>query len=41
MDDDITELRVIENDGTVTDYPLGSGQSPIVSDGYKVEPDKP
>ena len=37
MDDDITELRVIENDGTVTDYPLGSGQSPIVSDGYKVE----
>lgn len=37
MDDDVTELRVIENDGTVTDYPLGSGQSPIVSDGYKVE----
>ncbi|CAC5344832.1 DNA-directed RNA polymerase subunit beta' [Planktothrix rubescens CCAP 1459/22] len=37
MDDDITELRVIENDGTVTDYPLGSGQSPIISDGYKVE----
>ncbi|WP_144017781.1 DNA-directed RNA polymerase subunit beta' [Planktothrix sp. PCC 11201] len=37
MDDDVTELRVIENDGTVTDYPLGSGQSPIVSDGHKVE----
>ncbi|CAD5976326.1 DNA-directed RNA polymerase subunit beta' [Planktothrix rubescens] len=37
MDDDITELRVIENDGTVTDYPLGSGQSPIVSDGHKVD----
>ncbi|OIP69721.1 MAG: DNA-directed RNA polymerase subunit beta'' [Oscillatoriales cyanobacterium CG2_30_40_61] len=37
MDDDVTELRVIENDGTVTDYPLGSGQSPIVSDGQKVE----
>lgn len=37
MDDDITELRVIENDGTVTDYPLGSGQSPIISDGYKVD----
>ncbi|CAH2574119.1 DNA-directed RNA polymerase subunit beta' [Planktothrix rubescens] len=37
MDDDITELRVIENDGTVTDYPLGSGQSPIISDGHKVD----
>jgi DNA-directed RNA polymerase subunit beta' len=37
MDDDIAELRVIENDGTVTDYPLGSGQSPIISDGQKVE----
>jgi len=37
MDDDVTELRVIENDGTVTDYPLTSGQSPIVSDGHKVE----
>ncbi len=37
MDDDVTELRVIENDGTVTDYPLGSGQSPIISDGQKVD----
>ncbi|CAD5919628.1 DNA-directed RNA polymerase subunit beta' [Planktothrix agardhii] len=37
MDDDVTELRVIENDGTVTDYPLGSGQSPIISDGHKVD----
>ena len=37
MDDDVTELRVIETDGTVTDYPLTSGQSPIVSDGQKVE----
>jgi DNA-directed RNA polymerase subunit beta' len=37
MDEDVVELRVIETDGTVTDYPLTSGQTPLVSDGQKVD----
>ncbi len=34
--DEIVELRVLESDGTVTDYPLTPGQTVIVSDGQKV-----
>jgi DNA-directed RNA polymerase subunit beta' len=31
--DENVELKVVEDDGTVTDYPIGPGQSLIVSDG--------
>ncbi|MBD2485331.1 DNA-directed RNA polymerase subunit beta' [Planktothrix sp. FACHB-1365] len=41
MDEDIAELRVVESDGTVTDYPLTSGQTPLVSDGQKVDAGQP
>ena len=41
MDEDVVELRVIETDGTVTDYPLTSGQTPLVSDGQKVDGGQP
>ncbi|WP_413163266.1 DNA-directed RNA polymerase subunit beta' [Capilliphycus salinus ALCB114379] len=39
--DEIVELRVIENDGTITDYPLLPGQTVIVSDGQTVEVGQP
>ncbi|MBE9144965.1 DNA-directed RNA polymerase subunit beta'' [Planktothrix mougeotii LEGE 06226] len=41
MDEDIAELRVVESDGTVTDYPLNSGQTPLVSEGQKVDAGQP
>lgn len=37
VEDDIVELRVVENDGTVSDYPLLPGQTVIVSDGQTVD----
>ena len=37
VQDEIVELRVIENDGTITDYPLLPGQTVMVSDGQDVE----
>ncbi len=37
VNDEIVELRVIETDGTITDYPLLPGQTVIVSDGQTVE----
>ncbi len=36
-DDDSFDVKVLEGDGTVTDYPLGPGQAPIVSDGQTIE----
>ncbi|MEA5501306.1 DNA-directed RNA polymerase subunit beta' [Limnoraphis robusta] len=39
--DEIVELRVIENDGTITDYPLLPGQTVIVSDGQMVDVGQP
>lgn len=35
-DDETTEVKVIEADGTVTEYPLGPGQNAIVSDGQEI-----
>jgi DNA-directed RNA polymerase subunit beta' len=35
-DDDSVEVKVIESDGTITDYPVGPGQSLLVSDGQLV-----
>ncbi|MDY7022103.1 MAG: DNA-directed RNA polymerase subunit beta', partial [Cyanobacteriota bacterium] len=37
VQDDIVELRVMEDDGTITDYPLLPGQTVIVSDGQTVD----
>jgi len=35
------EIKVVEDDGVVTDYPLGPGQNVIVGDGQKVEAAEP
>ena len=40
-EDDSIEIKVIERDGTVTDYPIGPGQNPIVSDSQEVEAGEP
>ncbi|NCJ05482.1 DNA-directed RNA polymerase subunit beta' [Synechococcales cyanobacterium C] len=40
-EDDSIDVKVLESDGTVTDYPLGPGQSPIISDGQQVEAGEP
>ena len=34
--DETVDIKVIEADGTVTDYPVGPGQNAIVSDGQQV-----
>ncbi|MGB8702303.1 MAG: DNA-directed RNA polymerase subunit beta'', partial [Thermosynechococcaceae cyanobacterium] len=36
-EDDSVDIKVVEHDGTVTDYPIGPGQNPMVSDGQLVE----
>jgi DNA-directed RNA polymerase subunit beta' len=40
-DDDSIEIKVVESDGTITDYPTGPGQNPIVADGQIVEAGEP
>ena len=40
-DDDSLEIKVVEGDGTITDYPLLPGKSPIVSDSQKVSVGEP
>ncbi|OLP16440.1 DNA-directed RNA polymerase subunit beta'' [Leptolyngbya sp. 'hensonii'] len=35
-EDDTVEIKIIEADGVVTDYPIGPGQNVIVSDGQEV-----
>lgn len=40
-DDESVEVKVIEDDGTVTDYPMSPGQSMIVSDGQRVDTAEP
>ncbi len=40
-EDDSIEIKVIEDDGVVTDYPIGPGQNPIVSDGQVVRAAEP
>ncbi|MBW4577816.1 MAG: DNA-directed RNA polymerase subunit beta'', partial [Aphanothece sp. CMT-3BRIN-NPC111] len=37
-EDEVTDVKVIEPTGIVTDYPLGPGQNAIVSDGQEVGP---
>jgi DNA-directed RNA polymerase subunit beta' len=40
-DDDSVDVKVVEDDGTVTDYPIGPGQNPMASDGQVVEAGEP
>jgi DNA-directed RNA polymerase subunit beta' len=40
-DDDSIEIKVIEKDGTITDYQIGPGQNPFVVDGQIVEAGEP
>jgi DNA-directed RNA polymerase subunit beta' len=40
-DDDSVDIKVIEGDGVITDYPLGPGQNLMVIDGQVVEAGEP
>ncbi len=40
-EDDSIEIKVVEADGTITDYPIGPGQNPFISDGQEVEAGEP
>lgn len=40
-DDETVEVKVVEDDGVVTDYPVSPGQPVIVSDGQRVETAEP
>jgi DNA-directed RNA polymerase subunit beta' len=40
-EDDSIEIKVIERDGTITDYPIGPGQNPFVLDGQEMEAGEP
>ncbi|MEB3339057.1 MAG: DNA-directed RNA polymerase subunit beta'', partial [Leptolyngbyaceae bacterium] len=40
-DDDSVEVKIIEADGVITEYPLGPGQNVIVSDGQVVDTAEP
>ncbi|TVQ46197.1 MAG: DNA-directed RNA polymerase subunit beta' [Gloeocapsa sp. DLM2.Bin57] len=41
LDDDSVEIKVVEDNGTISDYPIGPGQSVVVSDNQKVEAGQP
>lgn len=40
-EDDSIEIKVIEEDGTINDYPIGPGQNPFIVDGQSVEAGEP
>ncbi|MGF1495214.1 MAG: DNA-directed RNA polymerase subunit beta' [Elainellaceae cyanobacterium] len=40
-DDETVEIKIVEDDGVVTDYPLGPGQNVIVGDGQQVAAAEP
>jgi DNA-directed RNA polymerase subunit beta' len=40
-DDDVAEIKVVEADGVVTDYPIGPGQNLIISDTQEVGVSEP
>jgi DNA-directed RNA polymerase subunit beta' len=40
-DDETVEVKVIEEDGVITEYPLGPGQNILVSDGQQVDAAEP
>jgi DNA-directed RNA polymerase subunit beta' len=39
--DEPDEIKVIEDDGRVAEYPIGPGQNPLVSDGHHVQAGEP
>jgi DNA-directed RNA polymerase subunit beta' len=39
--DDTVDVKIIEDDGVISDYPVGPGQNAMVSDGQKVGPGEP
>jgi DNA-directed RNA polymerase subunit beta' len=41
VNDDVVELNVVADDGTVAQYSVGPGQNPIVSDGQRVDVGEP
>lgn len=40
-EDEVSEVKVIEDDGVVSDYPIGPGQNVMVMDGQRVESAEP
>ncbi len=40
-EDDVVDVKVIEEDGTIADYPLRPGQNALVSDGQQVQTGTP
>lgn len=36
-DDETVDIKIIESDGVISDYPIGPGQSVLISDGQEVE----
>jgi DNA-directed RNA polymerase subunit beta' len=40
-EDEVTEIKIIEDDGVVSDYPIGPGQNAMVLDGQRVESAEP
>jgi DNA-directed RNA polymerase subunit beta' len=40
-EDDSIEIKVVEGDGTITDYPIGPGQNPFIVDGQAIEAGEP
>ncbi|NJL84097.1 MAG: DNA-directed RNA polymerase subunit beta'', partial [Chloroflexaceae bacterium] len=41
QEDEAVDVKVIEDDGTLTEYPILPGQSPVVNDGQRVEAAEP
>jgi DNA-directed RNA polymerase subunit beta' len=39
--DETVDIKIIEADGTVSDYPIGPGQNALVTDGQQVGPGEP
>jgi DNA-directed RNA polymerase subunit beta' len=37
VDDEIVDIKVVEDDGTISEYPLIGGQNPLVSDNQRIE----
>jgi DNA-directed RNA polymerase subunit beta' len=37
QDDEIVDIKVVEDDGTISEYPLVGGQNPLVSDNQRAE----
>lgn len=40
-ENETVDIKIIEEDGVVSDYPISPGQNAMVSDGQKVEPGEP